>query len=129
MARVDVSLTPDRPVDAAAQFEVATAAAPYLPALVNLGHLAFLAGNMKSAEVYYTAASGLDPERPSVLLGLARVAHALEDYNRASRSYENLAKQAPELAEKFAYLSDRTSSTTRASGMNLTGTTVMWSEE
>jgi tetratricopeptide (TPR) repeat protein len=53
---------------------------------------------------YYNKANIEAPGNPTVLLGLARVSHALEDYTSAEANYNQLEIVAPEIAGKFAYL-------------------------
>jgi hypothetical protein len=102
---------------ARAQFEAAAAAGglPSVPALINLGNLAFLRGDWTGARAKYETASTIDPASWAALLGLAKAAYETEDYAAARACYEKAVAMRPELAAKYAFLAERSGSTTRAS--------------
>lgn len=97
------------------QFLKASDRSDYVPALVNLGNVSFLEDNLNSAFDYYSRADRVEPGTPTVLLGLARVYHAQEEYPAAEQRYEQLQAASPELAEKFAYLNAAPEAGARAS--------------
>ncbi len=76
----------------------------YLPAVLNLGNLAYLDQDWLSAQKYYQQASQLAPENTHVLLAVARVNRELENYGNVKRSYEKLKALDPALAEQYSYL-------------------------
>ena len=90
------------------------AADEYVPALVNLGNIYFVKGDMDNALAYYQRAYKKAPTSSAVLLGVARASNAKEDYQTARRAYSDLEAADPFLAEKFAYLEQRAEGATRA---------------
>ena len=97
-------------------FEAIMAMSSYAPALVNLGNIAFLSDRYQSARSYYERALGEDPYSGPALLGMARVAHRLEDYAEADRRYDVLARLDEGLAEQFSYLDPSTGSAQARAG-------------
>lgn len=102
--------------DAAREFRAATSArAPYAPALINLGAIAYSKQDYKVATDLYDQALRADPRSSGALLGLARVNFEMENYGATRASLEQLKQVDPQLAEKFAYLSGKTDQSARAS--------------
>jgi tetratricopeptide (TPR) repeat protein len=71
---------------------------------VNLGNIAFAAGNHEEARGHYERALEVAPENPAALLGATRAANELEDIEGATTRYERLASVSPDLAERFSHL-------------------------
>jgi tetratricopeptide (TPR) repeat protein len=101
----------------------------YVPALVNLGNLAFLKGEAKAARQYYEKAQKKDPNNPSVLLGIARVNHARENYGEAKDAYDKLKALDASLAARFSYLDLRGSDATKTADVAGVARAVVWDEE
>ena len=76
----------------------------YPAALVNQGNVLFLQGKLRMALPYFDRAYARDPFNSVVLLGLARVNHALENYGNTEFAYEKLKSVDEELAERFGFL-------------------------
>ncbi|MCX7030067.1 MAG: hypothetical protein NTU62_08105, partial [Spirochaetes bacterium] len=76
----------------------------YVPALVNLGNLAFLKPNMKTALAYYGRACKKEATNAKALLGTARANHEQENYGAAQEAYAALKKVDASLAAQYAYL-------------------------
>lgn len=114
--------------EARKQFEKAAKSA-YVPALVNLGHMAFMEKDYTGSERYYSQVLEGEPENTGAVLGVARTAYALEQYDRAQKEYERLSALSPQLAARFDYLGDASAGAGRASeDAALSGITV-WEEE
>lgn len=111
------------------QFRAVADARPYLPAFINLGNIAFLNRNYRAAREAYGRALRLDADSRTALLGMARVAYAEEDYRGAEEAYAELSAQAPELAERFAYLASGGSGGARAADTGTVHSYVVWEEE
>ena len=62
----------------------------YAPALVNLGTISYLSGDLVEALDYYEQAEQNAPDNADVLLNIARVNHELENYGMARRAYSRL---------------------------------------
>jgi tetratricopeptide (TPR) repeat protein len=101
---------------------------PYAPALVNLGHIHFLAKEHPKALEYYEQAQQLSQESPALLLALARTNHELENYGLVARSYNRLKELDPALATRFAYLDFRGEEGKRAAQASGIANTVVWDE-
>lgn len=76
----------------------------HLPALLNLGNMAYLSEDWLSAQKYYGRAADIDPNNAHVLLAVARVNQELENYGTVKRSYTALQKADPALAQQHGYL-------------------------
>jgi len=104
------------------------AAAGYAPAFLNLGNLAYLGGDFNEARRLYRLAHDMSPENPTAVLGLARSAHALEEYDVAQSEYKRLAEISPPLAERYAYLAEESTGADRASEAVKLQDSVVWNE-
>ncbi len=112
------------------QFEKVLEQREYLPALVNLGMLAFLDGDYDEACDYYRRAGRIRADHAAVLLGLARVQHELRNYEEASTSYARLKDLSPDLAARYAYLDlEGGGGAGRASDAAGSRTAPVWEEE
>ncbi|MCK4514684.1 MAG: hypothetical protein KAU31_05460, partial [Spirochaetaceae bacterium] len=109
-------------------FQAVVADTEYLPALVNLGNLSFLRGDIAGAEAYYRRALDQGSENPAALLGMARVNYQMENYSSVRQYYERLTAASGELAGRYAYLSLRGDATSRANDVATMSTTVEWEE-
>jgi tetratricopeptide (TPR) repeat protein len=76
----------------------------YVPALVNLGNLAFLKPNMKTALSYYGRACRKEATNAKALLGTARANHEQENYGAAQEAFTKLKNVDASLAAQYAYL-------------------------
>jgi tetratricopeptide (TPR) repeat protein len=108
------------------QFKQVLAKKPYLPAILNLGHLYYRRGDWKNALASYQQASEMDPRNPHTLLGLARVNQELQNYAAAKQSYEKLKAVNPDLASQFAYLGEAKESGARAADIQSARKAVLW---
>jgi tetratricopeptide (TPR) repeat protein len=86
--------------EAKAEFSRTLKTAEYVPALVNLGNLAFLTGDAKKALGYYERAQKKEPQKAAVLLGIARANHELENYGKVQEAYAKLKTIDSELASQ-----------------------------
>ena len=78
---------------AAAQFEAAGKLGDYLPALINLGNMKFLARDYKNALAFTSGRRARDPKNATALLGLART-HAVLGNDRDARTAFEVAHGA-----------------------------------
>ena len=101
----------------------------YYPALINMGNIYYLEGQMEKALTYYERAAKKAPDNPRVLLCLARVSHELENYGLVRKSYQELKRVDPDLADQFAYLDLRGEEAARAAEMSAVKEVVLWEEE
>ncbi len=113
-------------VKAEQMFKGALTQRPFLPALLNLGHLYFREGRWNDALSLYSQAGDLDPSNPRTLLALARVNQELQRYADARASYEKLKAISPELAAQFSPSGEGTQTGTRAAGVSLERRAVTW---
>jgi tetratricopeptide (TPR) repeat protein len=100
----------------------------YLPALVNMGNLEYLAGELKVALRYFEKASDLAPENPTVLLGISRINHDLENYGIVNESYKRLKEVKPDLARRFSYLDLRGDEAEKAAAIGNVKEEMVWEE-
>jgi tetratricopeptide (TPR) repeat protein len=100
----------------------------YVPALINMGNIYFVQSQTDKALDFYNRAYKKDPNNPTVLLCVARVNHALENYSIAKKAYADLQAKDPELAQRFAYLDLRGEEATRAADANGVRKVVIWQE-
>jgi Flp pilus assembly protein TadD len=87
--------------DARAQFNAALRKGEFAPALVNLGNVEYLAGNMKKAGEMYTRALKAAPGDTIALVGLARAAQSDGDILKFRDTVAKLQSANPALAGKY----------------------------
>ena len=107
-------------------FKQVLAKKPFLPALLNIGHLYFQQSRWKEALGYYQQASDIDPANPRTLLALTRANQELKNYSDATALYEKLRAISPELASQFTYLGEGKESGTRAAEVAFERNRVIW---
>ncbi len=115
--------------DAEEQLSAALELQPYVPALVNLGNIALLQGELGAAGEFYRRALEEEPENNGALLGVARVAYESENYAAAESAHARLSELSPDLASQFAYLGSAVQRSERASDAVTTRRATIWQEE
>lgn len=115
--------------EAREQFEAVVSVSDHAPALVNLGNMAYLDGDLGLADEYYDRALRAEPEYSLALLGAARVNHELENYGTAQTHYDKLKDASPQLAQQFEYLELRGEQAARASDAAQASSFVVWGDE
>ena len=110
------------------EFKRATVKNEYVPALVNLGNLAFLKGDMEGALTYYNKGYKKDPKYPGALLGIARASHDIENYATVKKAFGELKQVDPDLASRFAYLELKGEESTRAADIAQVKDLIIWQE-
>ena len=110
------------------EFKRATAKNEYVPALVNLGNLAFLKGDMEGALTFYNKSYKKDPKYPGALLGIARASHEIENYATVKKAFSELKQLDPDLASRFAYLELKGEEATRAADISQVRDLIIWQE-
>jgi Flp pilus assembly protein TadD len=115
--------------EAEQQFRNIIAKNEYVPALVNLGNLAFLTDDLRNAESYYKRAQAKDPNNIGVLIGFARVYYEQEKWTDAKSLYAQVKKLNAPLAEQFAYLDQQGEQASKAAEASGAKSTMYWPEE
>jgi hypothetical protein len=111
------------------RFNGAIADKEYFAALMNLGHLDFLAEEYLKASTFYQRAATVKTDSPRALLALARTDHELENYGNVRRYYAKLEELSPKLAEDYSYLDLRASESVRAEESMRLRSIVAWETE
>lgn len=104
------------------------AKAEYVPALINMGNIYFIQSQSDTAALYYNRAYARDPDDATVLLCVARVNQALENYSIAKQAFAQLQKKDPDLASKYSFINMRGEEATRAADRSGLRTVVPWME-
>jgi hypothetical protein len=112
--------------EASAQFTAIVKTEEYVPALVNLGNIAYLEGNTKTALQYYERAQKKSPDKAVVLLGIARANHELENYGKVTEAYARLKTVDAKLASGYTYLDLRGTEATKAADIANVTDQVEW---
>jgi Flp pilus assembly protein TadD len=99
----------------------------FVPALVNMGNLALLAGDSSKAITYFGKAYRKEAANPYALLGLAKAYYQKGDSTQARSFYQKLQDAAPDLAEGNSYLKGESGST-RSADIAASGK-LEWAEE
>jgi hypothetical protein len=114
---------------AAAQFEAASRMGDYLPALINLANIRFLARDFNGALQLYQKAAVHDQKNALAILGIARSDAGLEKFDDARAEFAALQAVNPALAKQFAYLGDQGTSQSRAASADEQSNAEVWDEE
>jgi tetratricopeptide (TPR) repeat protein len=101
--------------DAADQFERILRSGEYPAALVNLGNIHYLKGDMRRSLQYYQRALDRSPDNSVALLGVAKASYELEEYASVDNALAKLEDIDPEKAKQFSFLGSGASDTARAS--------------
>jgi tetratricopeptide (TPR) repeat protein len=101
----------------------------YVPALVNLGHVARLKGDRRAALDYYDRALRVNPDSIPGLLASAQLHHEMENYGLVGELYRKLKELDPKLAQRFSYLGLRGEEASRAAEIGNVKGVVEWDEE
>jgi tetratricopeptide (TPR) repeat protein len=110
------------------EFKRSVAKSEFGPALVNLGNLSYMSGDMDTALVFYNRAYKKDPKSPAALLGIARASHEIENYATVKKAFAELKTVDPDLASRFAYLELKGEEATRAAEISEVKGIVIWQE-
>jgi tetratricopeptide (TPR) repeat protein len=93
----------------------------------NLANIAFIRRDYELASQYYAWAESLLPGDPVGTLGLARTSYELDRYQQSEILYERLTRDAPLLADRYAYLASVYGGAGRAWSMADRLSTTVWS--
>lgn len=114
--------------EALAEFQEA-AKLGYDKAAVNIGNVAFLMQDFKTASAWFEKATGDAPSDVAAIIGLARTLYELDRYDEADTLFRKATNLMPELAERYGYLSARLSgSAARASAVMDRGGGMLWDD-
>jgi len=110
------------------RFRAANGGGGYVPALVNLGNIAFLQEDYAEARSAWDRALREEPDNEAALLGIARLDFAREDYGAAEEAHTRLARLDPDLADRYSYLGTGEVSTGRAADVTQRRLDVVWED-
>jgi tetratricopeptide (TPR) repeat protein len=114
--------------EALAEFQ-ASAQLGFDKAAVNIGNVAFLMADYKTAAAWFEKATNDTPSDVSAIIGLARSLYELDRYDEADVLFRKATTIVPDLAERYGYLSARLSgSAARASAVMDRGGGMLWDE-
>lgn len=114
--------------EALAEFQAA-AALGNEATTINIGNIAFLMGDYRTASAWFEKAMESHPSNTGAVIGLARSLYELDRYDEADRMFRRAVLLLPELAERYGYLSARLSgSASRASAVMERGGDMLWDE-
>lgn len=105
------------------------AAQDYVPALCNLGNIAFLEKKYEEAIEHFEKAIGLQPDTKAALLGLARSRYELDQFAESDALFSSLRAIDPALADRFAYLSSRIEGAVSRASAAADRRDVLWSDD
>jgi tetratricopeptide (TPR) repeat protein len=100
----------------------------YVPALVNLGNMLFIQGDLNGALLLFERATRESPDEPSALLGLVRTHYELGNRGEADLVYGRLRALSPQMAQKYTYPGLETVDDTRSAAGGGAGD-VVWNED
>lgn len=114
---------------AATQFDAASRLGGYLPAIINLANIRFLARDYKGALSLYQQAAAKDPKNAVAILGIARSDAGLEKFDDARAEYAILQSVDPNLAKRYEYLGQQATTQSRAASQDEIAGTAEWDQE
>lgn len=99
------------------------------PALVNMGHMAYIRNDLNGARAYYDRAYAMNPSDIALVVSLAKISFESSQYDDSARFYSRLKQLSPEMATRYSYLSvEGTSDTTRAADSERMKGVVEWDD-
>jgi tetratricopeptide (TPR) repeat protein len=114
--------------EALAEFQ-ASATLGFDKAAVNIGNVAFLMADYRTAAAWFQKAMADSPADVAAIIGLARSLYELDRYDEADDLFRKATSMMPDLAERYGYLSARLSgSAARASAVMDRGGGMLWDD-
>jgi tetratricopeptide (TPR) repeat protein len=115
---------------AESRFKAVLGKRDFVPALVNLANLRYMAADMAAARDLYARADKAQPRTPVVTLGMARTSYELGDYAAAARYHAALKALDSGMAASYSYLEagSAAAAATRASDAEKPRKDIVWSE-
>jgi tetratricopeptide (TPR) repeat protein len=113
---------------AEAEFKAALSKGDYVPAMLNLGNLYFLAKDYKRAHEPYERAVRMDPRNPRARIALSMVQYELGSYDQSKAGWAEARGIDPALAERYAYLGGSGAGSSRAGAADERKGAVLWTE-
>ena len=98
-------------------------------AMLNLGNIAYIDGDLQKALEQFEAAQKLKPDKPKVMVTLMELYYELGRPDEAAELFARFSTLYPDLAEENRYLSSELRFQTRASGSASAPEKVFWVEE
>jgi tetratricopeptide (TPR) repeat protein len=115
--------------EALAEFQ-ASAVLGYAKAAINIGNVAFLAGDFATAAAWFEKSLDTYPTDAAALVGLARSLYELDRFDEADGYFKKATSQSPEVGVRYGYLSARVGdSAGRASAVMDKGGGMLWNED
>lgn len=114
--------------EARVQFQAASRDQAYVPALVNMGNIAYLEGDLDEARRSWERVLAVEADNATALLGIARLEFAAERYAAAEEAHARLVQLDPALAERFSHLGTGETAAGRASEASQLQSVVVWEE-
>jgi tetratricopeptide (TPR) repeat protein len=96
----------------------AAAREQYVPAMINLGNVAFIKSDYQTAYGYYTQAAKMSPDNPRLLVSIASAAASLGRTDEVVATLERVRKLDPKIADRYASLIQTSSSSGRAADIS-----------
>ncbi|MCG7852726.1 MAG: hypothetical protein MIO92_09405, partial [Methanosarcinaceae archaeon] len=117
--------------EAEEQFEKAIKKSGFVPSMINLGNLNYIAANYQRASMQYKRVLDVEQENANALLGLARSEFELENFGSSKAAYQQLQRVSPELAAKFSYLGpdSQIDDASRAANVEEMRNILVWEDE
>jgi tetratricopeptide (TPR) repeat protein len=115
--------------EALAEFQT-SAALGYAKAAINIGNVAFLAGDYPTAAAWFQKSLDAYPTDAAALIGLARSLYELDRFDEADAYFKKATSQSPDVGVRYGYLSARVGdSAGRASAVMDKGGGMLWNED
>ena len=101
----------------------------YTPSVLNTGNVYFSMKDYERASRWYKTVLKDDPENVLALIGVARCAYELSNYDECDAAYDKVTAMNPELAAEYAYLGTFVSNKGRAFSLSDRLQHTIWDEE
>ena len=115
-------------MDRAKEQFTASARNQYAPAMINMGNILFLEKAYNEALDYYESALDINSRSAAAMVGIAKANYELENHGSVKRTYSEIQRIDPDLAERFSYLVSGSDDTARASSAMIREA-VVWDDE
>lgn len=109
--------------------QVTRGSRPYIPALINMGNICYLKGDLEGAKQHFQQAVARDSESAAAYIGLAKVNYETGQHEEVKKYCAKVEELNPDYMDKISYLIGREAAGTARASSAAQKEAVLWEEE